>query len=209
MSDAACDAVAIALACPRVSHCFSFLSLHHRSAWDSGAPVIVAGDTSETDLLIGLGSTGVGCADPIFPAIQARVSTGWEWIRKQVCSRSVDPPGDFHCHNNSTKPMMVGNNETEDLNDDAVLEMAGNETERPQLAAAIPATTASLLAAPSLVSPHENTSLAAGIILMAGLAMLTLIGTIRRIHRTASLKGEHAKLNIHQQFTYDSVNSCA
>jgi len=190
-----------------VSHGFLYLSLHC-SAWDSGAPVIVAGDTSETDLLIGLGSTGVGCADPIFPAIQARVSTGWEWIREQVCLLSVDPPGDFHC--NFTKP-VVGSNETEDLSDDAVLEMAGNETERAQLAATIPATTASLLAAPSLIShQHENT-LAAGIILIAGLAMLTLIGTIRRIHRTAStpLKEEHAKLNVHPQFMYDSVSSCA
>ena len=73
------------------------------SAWDSGAPVIIAGRTPEEDLLVGLGSSGVGCADPVFPAIQARVGTEFtnQWIREQVCRLSVDPPDDFHCSNSN------------------------------------------------------------------------------------------------------------
>lgn len=69
------------------------------SAWDSGAPVIIAGSTPEEDVLVGLGSSGVTCADPVFPAIQARVGNDFsvDWIRQQVCRLSVDPPEDFHC----------------------------------------------------------------------------------------------------------------
>lgn len=46
-----------------------------------------------------LGSTGVGCADDVFPAIQARVAApfGQSWIREQVCALSEDAPADFEC----------------------------------------------------------------------------------------------------------------
>lgn len=61
--------------------------------------MIIAGKTFETDLLVGLGSAGIGCADKVFPAIQARIGCdfGLSWIRQQVCVHSVDPPEDFHC----------------------------------------------------------------------------------------------------------------
>eukprot|EP00977_Amphora_coffeiformis_P007334 scaffold1588_cov222-Amphora_coffeaeformis.AAC.6 len=80
------------------------------SAWDSGSPLIVPGKTPDEDVLVALGSTGVGCADPFFPGIQARIATdtGMLWIRQQVCRLSVDPPSDFKCNsiasgrNNST-----------------------------------------------------------------------------------------------------------
>jgi secreted trypsin-like serine protease len=36
-------------------------------AWDSGDPVIKKGEKPEDDLLVGLGSSGVGCADKVFP----------------------------------------------------------------------------------------------------------------------------------------------
>ena len=36
-------------------------------AWDSGDPVIIKGDTFEQDLLVALGSSGVSCADAVFP----------------------------------------------------------------------------------------------------------------------------------------------
>jgi hypothetical protein len=71
------------------------------SAWDSGDPVIWAGQNAEEDVLVALGSTGIGCADPFFPAIQARLATehgyGYQWIREQVCRLSKDPPEDFDC----------------------------------------------------------------------------------------------------------------
>ncbi|GKY91266.1 hypothetical protein MPSEU_000099200 [Mayamaea pseudoterrestris] len=67
-------------------------------AWDSGAPVILTdGYDPRNDLLVALGSTGYGCADPIFPSIQARVSEGYDWIEEQVCTRSVNPPKHFNC----------------------------------------------------------------------------------------------------------------
>ena len=61
--------------------------------------MIIAGSSPKTDILIALGSAGVSCADPVFPAVQARVATdfGLSWIRQQVCRLSVDPPADFHC----------------------------------------------------------------------------------------------------------------
>jgi secreted trypsin-like serine protease len=36
-------------------------------AWDSGDPIIIKGETLEQDLLVALGSSGVTCADPVFP----------------------------------------------------------------------------------------------------------------------------------------------
>ena len=69
-------------------------------AWDSGDPVIVKSpddNDPQNDLLVGLGSSGVSCADPVFPGLQARISYGYEWIRKQVCTLSDDPPAYFCC----------------------------------------------------------------------------------------------------------------
>jgi len=81
-------------------HSFSSLS-HTRSAWDSGDPVIIKGNTAEDDVLVGLVSAGEHCADPFFPSIQARLATkemhGLQWIREQVCKLSSDPPNDFEC----------------------------------------------------------------------------------------------------------------
>jgi hypothetical protein len=71
--------------------------IFHYSAWDSGAPFMIAGENPEDDLLVALGSSGVSCADKVFPATQARVSSGIGWIREQVCTLSVDPPLDFQC----------------------------------------------------------------------------------------------------------------
>jgi hypothetical protein len=67
------------------------------SAWDSGAPVVLVADDPASDFLVALGSSGVSCADLVFPAIQARVSTGYPWIRAQVCTLSINPPLDFQC----------------------------------------------------------------------------------------------------------------
>ena len=68
-------------------------------AWDSGAPLISPGETAAEDVLVALGSTGIGCADPFFPGIQARVSADLAWIESQVCALSSVPPSDFNCAN--------------------------------------------------------------------------------------------------------------
>lgn len=71
----------------------------------------MAGATPEEDILVALGSTGVGCADPIFPAVQARVAAdfGLYWIRQQVCRLSTDPPEDFDCSSASNATQTRGN----------------------------------------------------------------------------------------------------
>ena len=65
--------------------------------YDSGGPIVIQGDSPEQDLLVGLVSWGEGCADPIFPGVNARVSAVYNWIQELVCELSEDPPQDFHC----------------------------------------------------------------------------------------------------------------
>lgn len=63
---------------------------------DSGGPLIVKGSSGDNDLLVGLVSWGLGCAND-FPGVYARVSSGYNWIRREVCTRSVLPPEKFNC----------------------------------------------------------------------------------------------------------------
>jgi len=39
----------------------------------------------------------LGCADPIFPSVYARVSAGWDWIQDTVCDMSEYAPREFEC----------------------------------------------------------------------------------------------------------------
>ncbi|GAX27525.1 hypothetical protein FisN_23Hh006 [Fistulifera solaris] len=64
--------------------------------YDSGGPII-ATDEHGKEVLVGLVSWGVGCADPDLPAINARVSAVADWIDATVCEISEDPPKDFGC----------------------------------------------------------------------------------------------------------------
>ena len=76
-------------------------------AYDSGGPVIIPSDENNGDLLVALVSWGIGCADPIFPAVNARVSAVSDWIDEQVCLLSEQPPADFGCYSSpasSTSP---------------------------------------------------------------------------------------------------------
>lgn len=70
-------------------------------AYDSGGPIIIPGDSGANDVLVALVSWGIGCADPIFPAVNARVAAVSDWIDAHVCSLSDAPPDDFGCHGNS------------------------------------------------------------------------------------------------------------
>jgi hypothetical protein len=47
---------------------------------------------------------GWGCADE--PGVYGRVSEGYEWIRKQVCSLATSPPASFNC-NSAVKQVVV------------------------------------------------------------------------------------------------------
>jgi secreted trypsin-like serine protease len=82
-------------------------------AYDSGGPIILP-DRSTTngesdnpndkdhDLLVALVSWGIGCADPVFPGVNARVSSVSDWIDKHVCRLSVAAPPDFKCATTTT-----------------------------------------------------------------------------------------------------------
>ena len=54
---------------------------------DSGGPIILA---DGTDTQVGIVSWGVGCADPIYPGVYARISSQYSWIRSYVCLWAPD-----------------------------------------------------------------------------------------------------------------------
>lgn len=59
---------------------------------DSGGPIVVAGSGPDEDVLVGLSSFGVGCGEPNFPGVYARVSSYVEWIQASLCELSDRPP---------------------------------------------------------------------------------------------------------------------
>jgi len=67
------------------------------SAFDSGSPLIIQGETAQDDLLVGLVSWGEGCSDPNFPGVNARISDGIDFITENVCKYSANPPPEFGC----------------------------------------------------------------------------------------------------------------
>ena len=78
--------------------------------FDSGGPIIYK-DPDVGDILVGLISYGVDCADIIYPAVNARVSAVYDWIADTVCQHSKDPPKDFNC----TGRGVIPTNESEQI----------------------------------------------------------------------------------------------
>mmetsp|Transcript_2964 Transcript_2964/g.6506 ORF Transcript_2964/g.6506 Transcript_2964/m.6506 type:complete len:566 (+) Transcript_2964:185-1882(+) len=64
---------------------------------DSGGPLVLEGLNGSPDVQVGVVSWGFGCADRNFPGVYARVSSAYEWIREEVCSRSAYAPAEFEC----------------------------------------------------------------------------------------------------------------
>ena len=67
-------------------HRFLSCSLSRKSRSDSGGPLIVPGDETDGsgDVVAGIVSFGVGCAEPDFPGIYARCSAGYDWIASET-----------------------------------------------------------------------------------------------------------------------------
>lgn len=53
---------------------------------DSGGPLIVKGANATEDVQVGIVSWGVGCANPSYAGVYARVSSKIGWIRNQIAS---------------------------------------------------------------------------------------------------------------------------
>lgn len=69
---------------------------------DSGGPILLAGQNADEDLQLGITSWGpVECGHPQYPAVYARVSYFYEWIRENVCRLSQNPGLDFDCEASS------------------------------------------------------------------------------------------------------------
>lgn len=60
---------------------------------DSGGPLIVKGENASSDVLVGIVSSGVGCATEGYPGVYARISSQISWILNEI-DNGVDPVDD-------------------------------------------------------------------------------------------------------------------
>lgn len=75
---------------------------------DSGGPLVQKGNSTfdnEDDVQVGVVSWGYGCA--VQPGVYARVSEGYEWIKKQVCNHSNNPPDSFGCNSSTSEGEQI------------------------------------------------------------------------------------------------------
>jgi trypsin len=67
---------------------------------DSGGPLVIKGKDvhgSDDDVQVGVVSWGNTDCETHIPGVYSRVSSAFEWIRQEVCARSMYPPADFNC----------------------------------------------------------------------------------------------------------------
>jgi len=66
---------------------------------DSGGPLVIKGNDvhGSDDVQVGVVSWGIDCAHPEYAGVYSRVSSAFDWIRQEVCTRSMYPPAEFDC----------------------------------------------------------------------------------------------------------------
>lgn len=74
---------------------------------DSGGPLVLKGRSNSEHVQVGVVSWGIGCANADFPGVYSRVSSAYDWIRGQVCKRSLYPPSEFDCDNIEHSPTQA------------------------------------------------------------------------------------------------------
>jgi Trypsin len=67
---------------------------------DSGGPLILK-RLNKRDLLVGVVSWGLQCADPVYPGVYSRTSFVADWIDSNVCLYSKNAPSHFACETTS------------------------------------------------------------------------------------------------------------
>ncbi|MGK3755466.1 MAG: hypothetical protein ACI8RD_007776 [Bacillariaceae sp.] len=80
----------------RLTQSIKFLNI---STGDSGGPLILKGDSTSNDILVGLVSWGFGCAHPSFPGVYSRISYHSDWSIGTICQISSKPPIEYDCAN--------------------------------------------------------------------------------------------------------------
>ena len=72
---------------------------HDSCQGDSGGPLVIRGNdfNDASDTQVGVVSWGFGCASQLFPGVYSRVSSAYDWIKEEVCKRSLNPPTYFEC----------------------------------------------------------------------------------------------------------------
>ncbi|KAL7475439.1 hypothetical protein ACHAWX_000066 [Stephanocyclus meneghinianus] len=75
---------------------------------DSGGALVILGDEANgaLDVLVGVVSWDIRCANENFLGVYACASVQYDWIREEVCKPSSNPPVEFGCEdmNQSSEP---------------------------------------------------------------------------------------------------------
>jgi len=69
---------------------------------DSGGPLVVRGADYTQDVVVGIVSWGIGCANPRYPGVYSRISQGYDWISSIVdfgTGGCIDSPTPFSATN--------------------------------------------------------------------------------------------------------------
>jgi hypothetical protein len=74
--------------------------------------LVVPGLSEPFDLQVGIVSWGRGCA--VYPGVYSRISSGYDWIRQQVCYQSENPPSYMGCTSDERNPVYTANTIVDD-----------------------------------------------------------------------------------------------